>query len=299
MFNKVDIIFWKMGSEFMKANWKEDLKVNLEENSQDALLLIKQYVVDVFADQLFTGNPAAVCILTEWLPEAQMQCIAMENNLSETAFIVKGQDNQYALRWFTPNGEIDLCGHATLAGGYILMNSIYTKQSGIIFNTISGTLKVTKQDSMYEVDLPAYKLTPVEITKELVDAIGVAPQEAYMGRDLLCVFDDESVVRGLNPNLEKVKHLDGLLLHATAPGESTNCVSRTFAPKLGIAEDPVCGSGHCHIVPYWLKNFKTNKLVAYQASKRGGTLYCSMKGNRVTLAGKVALFSVAEISIQL
>lgn len=268
----------------------------MENRMEDTIHFVKQYVVDVFIDQAFSGNPAAVCLLDEWLPDIQMERIAMENNLSETAFAVKGQQNHYGLRWFSPNGEVDLCGHATLATGYVLINSLYTKQSAIAFNTLSGTLTVTKQDELYQVDLPAYSLRSVEITDDMVDAIGALPEEVYQGRDLLCVFDDEAIVRRLRPNLDKLKKLDGLLLHATAPGEYIDCVSRTFAPKLDVAEDAVCGSGHCHIAPYWIKRLNKNKIVAYQASKRGGTLYCSMKGDRVQLAGRVALFSIAEIS---
>ena len=256
---------------------------------------MRQYIVDAFTDQVFRGNPAAICILDKWLPEDLLMSITVENNLSETAFAVK-EDDSYHLRWFTPGGEIDLCGHATLACAFVLMGYYETAQSTITFRTLSGELSVTKCGDLYEMDFPAYQLRPVEVTAQMIDAIGAVPAEAYMGRDLLCVLEDENAVLHLNPDQEKVKALDGLLLHVTARGkEDVDCVSRTFAPKCGVKEDPVCGSGHCHIVPYWAGRLKKNHITAYQASKRGGTLYCRMDEGRVRLAGKAVLFSVADI----
>lgn len=256
---------------------------------------MRQYIVDAFTDQVFRGNPAAICILDKWLPEDLLMSITVENNLSETAFAVK-EDDSYHLRWFTPGGEIDLCGHATLACAFVLMGYYETSKSTITFRTLSGELSVTKCGDLYEMDFPAYQLRPVEVTAQMIDAIGAVPAEAYMGRDLLCVLEDENAVLHLNPDQEKVKALDGLLLHVTARGkEDVDCVSRTFAPKCGVKEDPVCGSGHCHIVPYWTGRLKKNHITAYQASKRGGTLYCRMDEGRVRLAGKAVLFSVADI----
>lgn len=167
----------------------------------------------------------------------------------------------------------------------------------IAFQTLSGKLAVEKRGEMYEMDFPAYDLHPVDVTKQIIDAVGAVPVEAYMGRDLLCIFDSEETVRALRPDQEKLQTLDGLLLQATAKGTETDCVSRSFGPKCGIAEDPVCGSGHCHIVPYWAKKTGKNQLVAYQASRRGGTLYCRMQGRRVLLAGKAALYSCAELNL--
>lgn len=257
---------------------------------------MKQYVVDAFSEHVFSGNPAAICVMEQWLPDDLMMRITLENNLSETAFAVKEADC-YKLRWFTPGGEIDLCGHATLACAYVIMNHIEPGCTKTVFHTLSGTLSVTRKEDLYEMDFPAYTLTPVEITPQMVDAIGARPKEAYLGRDLLCVFDDENTVRQLTPDLEKLKALDGLLLQVTAPGGETDCVSRSFAPKVNVAEDPVCGSGHCHIAPYWLDKLGLTSLVAYQASRRGGTLYCSMENGRVKLSGKAALYSVAELFI--
>ncbi|WP_298019352.1 PhzF family phenazine biosynthesis protein [uncultured Dysosmobacter sp.] len=257
---------------------------------------MKQYIVDAFTDQVFHGNPAAICILDEWLPEKRMMDMTAENNLSETAFAVK-EGIGYRLRWFTPGGEIDLCGHATLACAYVLLHFYEPEAQRIPFQTLSGELTVEKHGDLYEMDFPAYELKPIPVTEQMIDAIGAAPREAYLGRDLLCVFDSEETIRRMQPDQEKVRVLDGLLLQVTAPGTDTDCVSRTFAPKCGVAEDPVCGSGHCHIIPYWAKAFGKRELVAYQASRRGGTLYCRMDGDRVKLAGKAALYSVSELFI--
>lgn len=157
----------------------------------------------------------------------------------------------YDLRWFTPGGEIDLCGHATLGTAFVIMEYYEKNLKEIAFDTKSGRLSVIKKGELYEVDFPAYQLEPVKISAEMIEAIGAEPSEAYMGRDLLCIFDDEDIVRNLSPEMEKIKKLPGLLLQVTAKGEKFDCVSRSFAPKLNVAEDPVCGSGHCHIVPYW------------------------------------------------
>ncbi|WP_294146772.1 PhzF family phenazine biosynthesis protein [uncultured Clostridium sp.] len=257
---------------------------------------MKQYVADAFTDQVFHGNPAAICILDAWISEELMMNIAIENNFSETAFAVK-EGETYRLRWFTPGGEIDLCGHATLACAFVLFNYYETEAGQITFKTLSGELIVEKRDGLYEMDFPAYELTPVPVTEEMAGAIGAVPSEAYMGRDLLCIFENEEIIRALNPNQEKVKSLDGLLLHATARGTDADCVSRSFAPKCGVAEDAVCGSGHCHIVPYWAKRLKKERITAVQASKRGGILYCRLDGKRVKLAGKAALYSIAELRV--
>lgn len=256
---------------------------------------MKQYVVDAFTENVFGGNPAAICVMESWIDEETMMNITRENNLSETAFTVK-EGEKYKLRWFTPGGEIDLCGHATLATAYVIMNYYEKDLKTVVFNTMSGDLVVNKKDDLYEMDFPAYDLKQVDVTAEMTDAIGVKPLEAYMGRDLLCVLEDENIVRNLNPDIDKIKQIDGLLLHVTAKGSDVDCVSRSFAPKLNVIEDPVCGSGHCHIAPYWMEKLNKNDLVAYQASKRGGTLYCSMKDKRVTLSGKAALYSIADIN---
>lgn len=259
---------------------------------------MRQYVVDAFTDHVFAGNPAAVCVMDKWLDEATMMAITRENNLSETAFAVK-EGEKYHLRWFTPGGEIDLCGHATLGTACAIMTFVAPELTEITFTTLSGDLTVVRKGELYEMDFPAYALKSVPVTQAMADAMnGAMPKAAYMGRDLLCVFDDEATVRNMVVDQEKVRALDGLLLHATAPGSGGNdCVFRSFAPKCSVAEDPVCGSGHCHIVPYWVKALGKDTLVAYQASPRGGTLYCTQEGERIRMSGKAAIYSVADINV--
>ena len=257
---------------------------------------MKQYIVDAFTDRVFSGNPAAVCILADWPEDELMQHIAMENNLSETAFAVpEGED--YRLRWFTPGGEIDLCGHATLATAYVILNHIQPERERVTFRTLSGPLTVVRQGALYQMDFPAYTLRRVEVTPQMTRALGATPAEAWMGRDLLCVFDDEQTVRDLAPDLDQVRELDGLLLQVTGPGKTVDCVSRSFAPKLALGEDPVCGSGHCHIIPYWAGRKGQTRMTAYQASPRGGTLYGQLAGDRVLLSGAAALYAVADLYV--
>lgn len=256
---------------------------------------MKQYVVDAFTDKVFSGNPAAVCVLDKPLSDELMQKITTENNLSETAFALKDGDG-YKLRWFTPGGEIDLCGHATLATAYTIFRFYDKEAQSLSFSTLSGILTVKRNGKLLEMDFPAYKLAPTAVTDEIVDALGVRPAAAFMGRDLLCVMESESDVRTAAPDQEKLLKLDGLLVHLTAKGQDFDCVSRSFAPKCGVAEDPVCGSGHCHIVPYWAETLK-DSLTAYQASRRGGVLHCRIDGERIVLAGEAALFAESEIHV--
>jgi len=197
---------------------------------------MKQYIVDAFTDKVFTGNPAAVCIIKEWIPDSLMMNITRENNLSETAFAVK-EGTEYRLRWFTPGGEIDLCGHATLATAFVILNYYDTDRSQVSFDTLSGKLTVVQKDDLYEMDFPAYQLKAVPVTDKMEAAIGVRPLRAYMGRDLLCVLDHEDTVRNLTPEQSLVKELDGALLHVTAAGDGFDCISRSFAPKLNVAEE--------------------------------------------------------------
>ena len=258
---------------------------------------MRQYVIDAFTEHVFAGNPAAVCVMDAWLPEDTMMKITLENNLSETAFAVR-EGEKYHLRWFTPGGEIDLCGHATLATACAIMTFVEKGLTEVTFSTLSGDLTVTKRGELYEMNFPAYELKPVPVTEDMIEAMGGAvPEKAFMGRDLLCVFGDEETVRRMTVDQEKVRGLEGLLLHVTAAGKDTDCVSRSFAPKCNVVEDPVCGSGHCHIVPYWTKTLGKDTVVAYQASRRGGTLYCTQAGDRIRMSGKAAVYSVADICI--
>ena len=259
---------------------------------------MKQYVVDAFTDKVFAGNPAAVCVMDKWLDDELMQKIAIENNLSETAFCVK-DGGSYRLRWFTPGGEVELCGHATLATAYVILNFVEPDSTVVGFDTLSGRLTVEKQGDMLSMDFPAFRLEPLPVSDELTAALGgVKPLEAYMDADILCVLESEAQVRAVQPDQELIKRLDGVCFHITAKGESFDCVTRSFAPKCNVAEDPVCGRGHCHVIPYWAKTLGRSEFTAYQASKRGGVLYAKLEGERVILAGKAALFSEAEIHIE-
>lgn len=257
---------------------------------------MKCYHVDAFAEKVFEGNPAAVCVLESYPADALMQKIAGENNLSETAFAVK-EGEGYHLRWFTPGGEIDLCGHATLGTAYVLFRFFEPDADRITFQTMSGALTVVKKGDLLEMDFPAYTLKEVPVTPEMEDAFGTKITEAWLGRDLLCVTEDAAALPSLTPNQAKLTALDGLLQHITAKSAEFDCISRTFAPKLAVPEDPVCGSGHCHIVPLWAKKLEKANIIARQASPRGGTLYCEMQGARLTIAGKAVLYSIAELEL--
>lgn len=191
-----------------------------------------------------------------------------------------------------------MCGHATLACAYVIFRFYETDWDSVDFLTKSGKLTVRKEKGFYEMDFPAYKLQQVEVTDEMAQAVKVRPVEAWRGRDLVCVLEDVQQVLEASPDLAKVKSLDGLLLHLTARGTEYDCVSRSFAPKLNVAEDPVCGSGHCHIVPYWSQKLGKEKITAYQASARSGILYCRMEGDRVVLGGKAALYAISDICVE-
>ena len=257
---------------------------------------IPQFIVDAFTDTVFKGNPAAVCLLDEWLSDTTLQNIAKENNLSETAFTVKDGDH-YELRWFTPGGEIDLCGHATLATAFILFKFIEVDVERLTFTTQSGELLVSKKDDYYELNFPSYAMHQVVVTSEMEEAIGVRPLEAWLGRDLVCILPHENDVINASPDFDKVKALDGLLLHITARGRNYDTVTRSFAPKLSVKEDPVCGSGHCHVIPLWANKLVQAEFRAYQASERSGLLLCRIEGDRIYLAGKASLYSRGEIYI--
>lgn len=258
--------------------------------------MITQYIIHAFTDEAFHGNPAAVCVLDEWRSEEFMMQLAEENKLSETAFLVKEGDH-YHLRWFTPGGEIDLCGHATLASGFVILTQIEPEKNEVVFETLSGALIVRKKGDRFEMDLPAYELKPVPITSEMAVATGAFPAKAFMGRDLVLVYQDEETIRTMTPDANEIMKLDGLLVHVTAKGKEFDCVTRSFGPKLKIEEDPVCGSGHCHVIPYWDKVYQKGELTAYQASGRGGTLYCELMGERMKIAGKAVIFSVASLNL--
>lgn len=258
---------------------------------------MKYYIVDAFAEKVFEGNPAGVCILNEWLSEELMLKIAIENNLSETAFAV-GKGENYDLRWFTPGGEINLCGHATLATSFVITNFIDKNINKLIFKTKSGNLIVNKNGNLFEMDFPSIVPKEFKITDEMIEALGVTPLEAYLNRDLMFVLENENQIQSLTPDFSKLKNLsDGLGVLVTAKGNSVDFVSRTFFPKLNVNEDPVCGSAHTNFIPYWAEKLNKTELIAKQLSKRGGTLYCKINGRRVVISGTAVLYLVADIMV--
>ena len=260
---------------------------------------MKQYIVDAFTNKPFSGNPAAVCVMERWPSEESMMKLAMENNLSETAFIVK-EEQGYHLRWFTPTTEVELCGHATLASSFVVLN-YYEPQSDLVqFHTMSGVLTIRRKGTLYEMDFPTYELKEIPVTDDMERAFGVRPVRAVLGLDLVCVFETEEQVRNMRPDQELLTKIEGRIQNATAAGKEADCVSRSFAPKLGIAEDPVCGSAHCQIADYWSREYGRADIHAYQASKRGGHLYCRMLENgRIAISGEAALVAVSEIVAEL
>lgn len=259
---------------------------------------MQYFIIDAFTDTLFKGNQAGVCILNEWLNEDIMQNIASENNLAETAFVVK-RDNEYDLRWFTPEVEIDLCGHATLASAFVVSNFVDRNSSIIKFNTQSGVLSVKKTENLYEMDFPSRKPKQIQITSLMERAIGVPVLEAHLCRDLLILIDSETQIINLKPNLELIKQIpDCFALIVTAKGDKVDFVSRFFAPNAGIPEDPVTGSSHSTLIPFWSERLSKDKMVAKQLSKRGGTLFCENCAERVKIAGKATLYLQGEIRIE-
>lgn len=256
---------------------------------------MKQYIVDAFTNKPFAGNPAAVCVMDSWPSEEAMMKLAMENNLSETAFIVK-EEKGYHLRWFTPGTEVELCGHATLASSYVILNYYEPNSNEVKFNTLSGELTIRRNNDLYEMNFPSYELHEIPVTDAMEKAFGVRPIKAVLGLDLVCVFESEEIVRTMNPNQELLLGIEGRIQNVTASGIDTDCVSRSFCPKLSIAEDPVCGSAHCQIAAYWSKELSKKEIYAYQASKRGGYLHCTLQDNdRITISGEAALVAISEI----
>ena len=260
---------------------------------------MKQYIVDAFTSQPFAGNPAAVCVMDRWPSEKSMMNLAMENNLSETAFIVKEPEG-YRLRWFTPGTEVELCGHATLASAFVVLNFYEIDRDVVEFNTMSGFLTIRRKGNLYEMDFPTYELAEIPVTDAMERAFGIRPIRALLGLDLVCVFETEEQVRSLAPDQELLKTIEGRIQNATARGAQTDCVSRSFCPKLSIPEDPVCGSAHCQIADYWSCELGRKEIKAYQASKRGGYLDCVMLDNgRIAISGEAVLVAVTEIVAEL
>ena len=254
---------------------------------------IPLYQIDAFADKPFSGNPAAICPLQTWLDDATMQNMAMENNLSETAFFV-GENGKYDLRWFTPGSEVDLCGHATLASAHVIFNRLEPTQDKLTFSTKSGDLVVTRQGDLMEMNFPARPPEAMEANAVLMQALGGNPALALQSRDYFVVYETQAEVAALTPDFTAMARLEKWATIVTAPGDNCDFVSRFFAPGEGIDEDPVTGSAHCTLIPYWADRLGKSEMLARQISARGGELHCRFEGDRVAIAGKAREVLVGE-----
>jgi PhzF family phenazine biosynthesis protein len=262
------------------------------------MLTIPIFQVDAFTDKLFGGNPAAICPLKEWLPAPEMQKIAAENNLAETAFFIH-QGHDFEIRWFTPEAEVDLCGHATLATAHVLFTQFNYTSDKIHFHTLkAGTLTVSKENDLYILNFPARLPLACDVPSGLVEALGgPKPVEILRSRDYFIVYEIQEVVRSLKPDFSLLKQFDSLGFVVTAPGDNSDFVSRFFAPAVGINEDPVTGSAHCNLIPFWAARLGKDKLHAYQVSDRCGELWCESKGKRVLMSGKAVTYLKGEIVV--
>lgn len=260
------------------------------------------YQVDAFATGAFEGNPAAVCPLDAWLPDQTMQAIAEENNLAETAFFVRTGPGRYHLRWFTPAVEVDLCGHATLAAAFVIRERLHEVSSTIVFDTRSGPLVVEHDGDAYTMDFPARPPEPLPADRQVAVALGAEPTELWVSRDCMAVYATEAEVRDLKPDMSKVKALGVFAIIATAPADpalspGVDFVSRFFAPGAGIDEDPVTGSAHCTLVPFWAQRLGRTTLEARQVSRRGGALTCVLDGDRVRMTGRAVCYLEGTITV--
>ena len=258
---------------------------------------LKIFQIDAFTDAVFGGNPAAVCPLESWLDDATMQAIAYENNLSETAFFVPAE-GAYTLRWFTPLAEVDLCGHATLASAYVVFHHLRPEANSVAFDTRSGRLDVSRDDDGLTMDFPALAAHPVETPADLSVGLGAEPVAVYADMDYLALFETEAQIRAIEPDLTALARLDerrGVI--TTAPGETADFVSRFFSPRMGVPEDPVTGSAHCMLAPFWAERLGKTTLRAYQASARGGAVHCTVAGDRVRLAGRAVQYLEGTITV--
>lgn len=259
---------------------------------------IKIYQVDAFTSQLFKGNPAAVCPLDHWLHDHTLQHIAMENNLSETAYLVNDSDG-YHIRWFTPSKEVDLCGHATLASAHVLYQHLDFHGPSILFHSRSGRLVVDKEGDQLEMDFPADEIIPAKPSNFLIQGLNIPyPREVFEGvSDVMVVLDSEEAVRKISPDFKQLAAVDKRGIIVTAPGDQVDFVSRCFYPAYGINEDPVTGSAHTTMVPYWATRLEKDQLTAQQLSHRGGELVCVHSGNRVKLKGQAITYMEGEITL--
>lgn len=258
---------------------------------------MKIFQIDAFTDQVFSGNPAAVVPLEKWMDTDTMQHIASENNLSETAFYVPGDDGSYRIRWFTPTTEVDLCGHGTLASAHVLFNHQDYSEKTIRFQSNSGLLTVEKRENLYWMNFPSQPPDPIPVPKLIPDAIGTIPIYAGMNIDLMVLVNDEETVARLKPDLKILEKMEARGVIVTAPGEKVDFVSRFFAPRVGVPEDPVTGSAHTVLTPFWAKRLSKDKLTARQLSKRGGVVHCSLLGDRVEIGGAAITYMTGSIQV--
>lgn len=259
---------------------------------------IQIFQVDAFTHGPFTGNPAAVCILTEPVTEDTMQKIAMENNLSETAFITRGKD-EWLIRWFTPMEEVDLCGHATLASAFVVLNILEPMSEEVIFRSrVMGHLTVRKKGELLELDFPVDRPVKCDLPEFISESLGAAPDESYLGRsDYMLIYRNESDIRMMKPDFRKLSQAGSRGVIVTAPGDAVDFVSRFFCPQIGIDEDPVTGSAHTTLTPYWSARLGKHSLKARQLSSRGGYLECTLRGDRTLISGHAVLYLIGEITI--
>jgi PhzF family phenazine biosynthesis protein len=255
------------------------------------------YQIDAFSSQPFKGNPAAVCPLEEWLPDEVMQSIAMENNLSETAFFVKNED-QYDIRWFAPKIEIDLAGHPTLATAHVIFNEMNHQGDTITFKSkIGDILEITRNKDIISMNFPTRPPKKIYKKELIEEAIGVEVEEFYENRDGLAVVANEEIVTNLSPSMDKISKMNYVGLIVTSRGDNVDFVSRFFAPQIGVPEDPVTGSAHCELIPLWAEKLNKNKLTAKQLSSREGTLYCEYLNDRVIIGGEAVTVLSGELII--
>lgn len=260
---------------------------------------MKYYVVDAFTNEVFKGNPAGVCLLEEKIPDEIMQKIAFENNLAETAFLLK-EGQKYYLRWFTPEVEIDLCGHATLGTAYVMMNLVDSSLKHIEFETQSGRLSVARDEDIFIMNFPSRMPKPIAQNELLEEALGCKVLETHLSRDLVVVVENEEIVQNLNVDIEllcKISRDIAFGIIVTAKGTTCDFVSRFFAPNAGVKEDPVTGSSHSTLIPFWSKRLNKTKMIAKQLSPRGGTLICEDLGERVSIGGQATCYLSGEIRL--
>lgn len=260
-------------------------------------MLIPFYQVDAFTDRLFGGNPAGVCPLDKWLSDEVMQKIAMENNLSETAFFVKKGDG-FHIRWFTPKVEVNLCGHATLASAHVIFQYLGFTEEIVSFESRSGILNVTKEGELLILDFPANKPTRTALPDDFVQSLNITPVQCHRGKeDYLLLYKSQHEIEALVPDFRRLEKVDARAVIVTAPGEKADFVSRFFAPRVGVDEDPVTGSAHAVLIPFWAEKLGKAEMKALQLSRRGGTLFCRLRGDRVDIGGRAVTFLNGEICL--